>query len=153
MCPISEVTAPPLPEFSLVFPPDPGWVRTAREAVRTALRSARRGDLCDTALLLTSEVVTNAVNACQGSGCWEPVTLYAEWLGAGAATLRVLVHDGAPGIPDQRCLAGDPGAREGGRGLLLIGACAADWGVCRHGPGPGKAVWFELGRPGVAGLS
>ncbi|MEV5773595.1 hypothetical protein AB0L49_20425 [Streptomyces antimycoticus] len=61
------------------MPPDPGWVRTAREAVRTALRTANRTDLTDTALLLTSEAVTNAVNACRTSGCSAPVTLYAEW--------------------------------------------------------------------------
>ncbi|KOG65048.1 hypothetical protein ADK76_07700 [Streptomyces griseoflavus] len=141
MCPTTEAAHHPhtLCDFSLVFPPDPGWVRTARDAVGTAVRAAGRGDLADTAVLLTSEVVTNAVNACRSSGCSEPVTLYGEW--PAPATLRVLVHDGAPGLPVQRWPAGDA---VGGRGLYLVGTCADEWGVCRHGPGRGKSVWFEL---------
>ncbi|MEU6965815.1 ATP-binding protein [Streptomyces chrestomyceticus] len=143
MCPSTEAACRPLTagDFSLVFPPDPGWVRTARDAVRTAVRTAGRGGLADTALLLTSEVVTNAVNACRSGGCSEPVTLYGEWPGPG--TLRVLVHDGAPGLPERRWYG--HGAT-GGRGLYLVGACADDWGVCRHGPDGGKSVWFELGE-------
>ncbi|MEC4015708.1 ATP-binding protein [Streptomyces sp. H27-D2] len=149
MCPITASIARPAdpadptsprPDFSLTFPPDPGWVRTAREAIRAVLRTAGRSDLVDTALLLTSEVVTNAVTACLSSGCVSPLKLHAAWSPTGA--LHVLVRDDAPGLPVQRVPAGDA---EHGRGLLLIGACAADWGICRHGPGPGKAVWFELG--------
>ncbi|AGP58444.1 ATP-binding protein [Streptomyces rapamycinicus] len=136
----------PRANFSLVFPPDPGWVRTAREAVRTALRTANRSDLTDTALLLTSEAVTNAVNACRTNGCSAPVTLYAEWGPYGA--LRVLVSDDAPGLPAQRSLARDTADAENGRGLLIIGSSAADWSVCHHGPGPGKAVWFQVNGAG-----
>ncbi|NEW74811.1 ATP-binding protein [Streptomyces rhizosphaericus] len=131
----------PRADFSLVFPPDPGWVRTAREAVRTALHTAKRTDLTDTALLLTSEAVTNAVNTCRTSGTSAPVTLYAEWGPYG--TLRVLVSDEAPGLPAQP-LARDTADAESGRGLLIIGSSATDWGVCHHGPGPGKAVWFQV---------
>lgn len=132
----------PGPDFSLVFPPDPVWVRSAREAVRALLRSARRDDLTDTALLLTSEAVTNAVKACHDSGCSVPVTLSAEWTRADTAdTLRVLVHDSAPGMPAGRSAErGD----ESGRGLALIGDCATDWGVRPTDAGPGKSVWFTL---------
>ncbi|MGW1076201.1 ATP-binding protein [Streptomyces sp. NPDC002537] len=128
-------------DFSLVFPPAPGWVRTAREAVRAALAAAHRDDLTDTAVLLTSELVTNAVNASTGAECSTPVSVYAEWDPIGS--LRVLVHDGAPGLP--LAYAYSEGA-ETGRGLLLVRRCADDWGVCRHGFGPGKAVWFTLVR-------
>ncbi|MCZ4122221.1 ATP-binding protein [Streptomyces sp. H39-S7] len=132
----------PGPDFSLVFPPDPVWVRSAREAVRALLRSARRDDLTDTALLLTSEVVTNAVNACHSSGCSIPVTLSAEWTRADASgTLRVLVHDSAPGLPAGRAAEGGD---ESGRGLALIGDCATEWGVRATDAGPGKFVWFTL---------
>ncbi|MDT0548290.1 ATP-binding protein [Streptomyces lonegramiae] len=82
---------------SLVFPPEPVWVRAAREAVRTLLAAADRRDLADTALLLTSEAVTNSVNACLRSGCSTPVTLFAEW--TDPHHLRVLVQDEAPGLP------------------------------------------------------
>ncbi|MFI9721239.1 ATP-binding protein [Streptomyces sp. NPDC052396] len=130
------------PDFSLVFPPAPRWVRTAREAVRTALTAAHREELADTALLLTSEAVTNAINACRTSGCSAPVTLHADWAPGGE--LQVLVHDDAPGAP--RMGRPYPERGESGRGLLLISACATDWGVCQHGPGPGEAVWFRLAR-------
>ncbi|MGW3569157.1 ATP-binding protein [Streptomyces sp. NPDC000941] len=137
----------PRADFSLVFPPDPTWVRTAREAVRTALHAANRPDLTDTALLLTSEAVTNAVTACLHSGCAAPVTLYAEWGALG--TLRVLVSDDAPGLPSPHILTRAAADTENGRGLFLIDSCAADWGVCHHGPGPGKAVWFQVGGAGT----
>lgn len=125
---------------SLVFPPEPVWVRAAREAVRTLLTAADRRDLADTALLLTSEAVTNAVNACLRSGCSTPVTLFAEW--TAPHDLRVLIQDEAPGLPVPRAPATED---EHGRGLALISYGADAWGVCAHGPGPGKATWFELG--------
>ncbi|MFI0729731.1 ATP-binding protein [Streptomyces sp. NPDC021225] len=126
---------------SLVFPPEPVWVRAARQAVRTLLAAADRRDLADTALLLTSEAVTNSVNACLRSGCSTPVTLFAEW--TDPHHLRVLVQDEAPGLPVPRAPAATED--EQGRGLALISYGADAWGVCAHGPGPGKATWFELG--------
>lgn len=135
---------PPRPtDVSLVFPPDPVWVRTARETVRTLLAVAGRGDLTVAALLLTSEAVTNAVNACRTTACTSPVTLFAGWTAAPAHRLRVLVHDAAPGLPECRVPAPDA---ESGRGMMLISYGADAWGVCTHGPGRGKATWFELGR-------
>ncbi|MDJ0340377.1 ATP-binding protein [Streptomyces sp. H10-C2] len=130
-------------DFSLVFPPDPVWVRSAREGVRTLLTATGGGALADTALLLTSEVVTNAVNACHRAGTHSRLTLFAACERPGA--LRVLVSDDAPGVPS---VHPRPGAdEEHGRGLPLLSLCATAWGVCRHGPRPGKSVWFELGGP------
>lgn len=117
-----------------------------RSRADTACRRAA-ADLVDTALLLTSEAVTNSVNACRGKGCTAPVTVFAEWLGQAPGRLRVLVHDEAAGMPVCRT----PGSgEESGRGLLLISSGADAWGVCRHGPGRGKATWFELGARGTA---
>ncbi|NEA59423.1 ATP-binding protein [Streptomyces sp. SID13666] len=128
-------------DFSLVFPPDPVWVRSAREGVRTLLTATGGGaELSDVALLLTSEVVTNAVLACRRAGTQARLTLFAECATPGA--LRVLVTDDAPGLPQPHARPG--GEAEHGRGLPLLTACATAWGVCRHGPGPGKGVWFEL---------
>jgi anti-sigma regulatory factor (Ser/Thr protein kinase) len=134
----------PLPaptDVSLVFPPHPVWVRAARETVRTLLAASHRPELTDTAVLLTSEAVTNAINACVGKDCTTPVTLYAGW--TDPRRLRVLVHDEAPGLPTCRTAAPDA---EEGRGIRLISYGSDAWGVCTHGPGPGKATWFELGR-------
>lgn len=128
---------------SLVFPPHPVWVRTARETVRALLVAAHHPELTDTALLLTSEAVTNAINACMAKGCTTPVTLHADW--SELARLRVLVHDEAAGLPTVPA----PAAAlddEDGRGMQLISYGADAWGVCTHGPGRGKATWFEVGR-------
>ncbi|ADI06973.1 HNH endonuclease domain protein [Streptomyces bingchenggensis BCW-1] len=111
---------------SLVFPPEPVWVRAAREAVRTLLAAADRRDLADTALLLTSEAVTNSVNACLRSGCSTPVTLFAEW--TAPHVLRVLVQDEAPGLPVPRAPASED---EHGRGLARIAAFTAQAGERR----------------------
>jgi anti-sigma regulatory factor (Ser/Thr protein kinase) len=130
------------PDFSLVFPPDPAWVRSARDLVRTLLTTSQRQDIADTALLLTSEVVTNAINACHASDCQTPITLLAEWVRPSEPgnALRVLVHDEARGLPNPRAATLD---EEDGRGLDLIRGCASDWGVSGIQPGPGKIVWFE----------
>ncbi|WP_409471947.1 ATP-binding protein [Streptomyces sp. HC307] len=141
---------PPRPtaDVSLVFPPHPAWVRTARETVRTLLTASHRPELTDIAVLLTSEAVTNAINACADKGCTTPVTLYAGW--TDPARLRVLIHDEAPGLPTCRTPTPD---EEDGRGMQLISYGADAWGVCTHGPGRGKATWFELGQRGLAGLA
>ncbi|MFJ2744266.1 ATP-binding protein [Streptomyces sp. NPDC087440] len=130
-------------DVSLVFPPDPAWVRTARETVRTLVDSAGRGEeLTDAAVLLTSEVVTNAIAACAATGTTDPLTLSAGWTDP-LKSLRVLVHDEAPGRPLYTVPADDS---EHGRGLQLLSSGADDWGVCTHVPGRGKSTWFELGR-------
>jgi hypothetical protein len=162
MCPNPGVLR--APDFSLTFPPDPAWVRTCRETVRTSARTLGRGaELIELAMLLMSESVSNAITACADSGCPDPITLHGEWGGlpcgrdgrrhvrgagkAGAAAeagpFRIHVRDGAPGLPVVR--AAQP-TDEDGRGMQLIANCAARWGVCADGPGPGKSVWFQLGR-------
>ncbi|MBB4891713.1 anti-sigma regulatory factor (Ser/Thr protein kinase) [Streptomyces olivoverticillatus] len=142
------MNTPATPDCSLVFPPDPAWVRAAREAVRSLLAAAHRTELTDTALVLTSEVVTNAVNACQAQHCNAPVRLNAEW--TQRQQLHVLVHDKAPGLPMRRGASWPPDA-ESGRGLTLIAHSADAWGVCESGGDRGKATWFVLGvRPAKA---
>jgi anti-sigma regulatory factor (Ser/Thr protein kinase) len=147
--PAMATTAPSATEavadFSLTFPPEPHWVRSARDVMRTALEPLFPSDheLIETATLLTSEAVTNAVVASLGGAAPTPVALHAEWNGAGA--VRVLVRDMAPGDPLIPVRTPDP-EDEHGRGLLLISLLATEWGICRHVPGPGKVVWFTLGE-------
>ncbi|MET7452493.1 ATP-binding protein [Streptomyces sp. NPDC005574] len=133
-------------DVSLVFPPHPAWVRAAREAVRALLTAAGRPQLTDTAVLLTSEAVTNAINACADKGCTAPVTLFAGW--TDPRLLRVLIHDEAPGLPAVRTPGRDD---EGGRGMHLISRGAHAWGVRANGTGRGKATWFELSYDGDDG--
>jgi anti-sigma regulatory factor (Ser/Thr protein kinase) len=95
----------------------------------------RAHDLVDTAQLLVSEVVTNAVRHGRG-----PVELRT---GLTPSHLWVEVEDHGPGRPRQEA----PEASEDrGRGLSIVDALASAWGT---GPAPsddGKTVWFELQR-------
>ena len=112
--------------------------RVAREvgelglSVGEALRRAR--DLVDDALLLVTELVTNAV-----VHAGTDVELHVD-TGAGRARIEVVDH-GAGSLPVLRV---DPDeAREGGRGIFLLDALAQEWGT-RNFSG-GKSVWFVLG--------
>lgn len=141
MCAVLAV--PPVSAATLSFPPDPAWVACAREVVRTAVRTlaAVKGEVVDTAALLTSEVVTNAVVASERGAVGAPVGVRIGW--SEDCGLQVWVRDEAPGLLDSAAASPGP-EEEHGRGLLLLALQAAEWGVCRHEPGGGKAVWFTL---------
>ncbi len=89
------------------------------------------------ALLLTSELVGNAVR--HGG------TRVALELSLDTTHLQIAVSDGCAVLPVQRG-AGD--ADESGRGLMIIEAIAAAWGV-EESPG-GKRVWVRLAVPAAA---
>lgn len=121
----------------LPLSPDVGSAATARRYLAGVLGgwppSAR-----DTALLLASELVTNAI--VHGG---PPITM-AVHLPTPATRVRVEVHDGNPRLlptPPRELSRTD----EHGRGLQIIHALAARWG---SGPCPpdigGKISWFEL---------
>ena len=89
--------------------------------------------MVETALLLVSEVVTNAVVHGSGSPLLD-IEVQSD-------VLRVTVTDEAPGTPQVRRL--NPLLAEHGRGLQLVDALASRWGSNRRLP-VGKSVWFEL---------
>ncbi|WPO71648.1 SpoIIE family protein phosphatase [Streptomyces sp. KN37] len=115
------------------LPRDPKSVGRARELACDQLRAWDLEPLCDTAELLVSELVTNALR-----------------YGEGEIRLRLLldrtlvceVWDGGFVQPRRR-RARD--TDEGGRGLQLVGLLSAAWGS-RRTP-RGKTVWFELPLP------
>jgi hypothetical protein len=84
------------------------------------------------ALLLTSELVTNAVM--HSGGPSEMTAVYDGDMG----WLRVEVSDTSSRVPHIR---GHPGV-DGGQGLRIVDALAARWGTTPSRTG--KAVWFEL---------
>jgi anti-sigma regulatory factor (Ser/Thr protein kinase) len=90
------------------------------------------GDLAETATLLVSELVTNAVLHGDGDR-----RLDVEATGD---AVRFAVHDGGAGRPERR--QARPGELSG-RGLALVEALAPRWGV-EPRPDSGKIVWFEL---------
>jgi anti-sigma regulatory factor (Ser/Thr protein kinase) len=91
-------------------------------------------DVLEIALLLASELVTNAVK--YGG---PRIVLSID---DGPDRLRVEVHDDGPRSPQVG--TGESHAL-GGRGLLLVESLADEWGTTR-GPAtePGKGVWFAL---------
>jgi anti-sigma regulatory factor (Ser/Thr protein kinase) len=104
----------------------------ARSEVRAAICA---WDACvdgDLAVLLTSELVTNAVAHEPG----ETITLV---ISCSRDRLRVDVHDSSQALPVLQDAAGDD---ETGRGLMLVATLSAEWGFSRT-PG-GKAVYFTL---------
>ncbi|WP_255303877.1 ATP-binding protein [Streptomyces sp. F-7] len=87
--------------------------------------------------LCASELVTNVV---QHLGEGVPVTVRV-WCDDGGRT-RLEVTDPDPrALPVLRASVGAD--EESGRGLALLDALAARWGVA-YGPGRGKTVWCEL---------
>jgi sigma-B regulation protein RsbU (phosphoserine phosphatase) len=108
---------------------------TARRVVQEALVEAGLEVMLDDALLLVTELVTNAV-----VHAGTDVELSID-IGPGHARIEVVDH-GPGALPLQGADPSD-GTREGGRGMFLLDALAQEWGT-RHFPG-GKSVWFELG--------
>ena len=95
-------------------------------------------DLTDSAELLVSEIVTNAVQITQADGRTAPVRL---WLLADQARLLILVWDANPLPPVRVSTSADT---ENGRGLLLVETLSARWDHFPHHSG-GKVVWALLG--------
>lgn len=110
---------------------DPYSARLARRFVESTLASWDVPYLIDTASLLMSELVTNAV-------------LHADSgielrLAREQDVIRFEVEDHGSGKPLRRHAAPD---ETSGRGLALVDSLSAAWGV--EAVRAGKAVWFEL---------
>jgi serine phosphatase RsbU (regulator of sigma subunit)/anti-sigma regulatory factor (Ser/Thr protein kinase) len=110
---------------------DPSSVAEARRVVAAFLAEQQLQAVADTAVLLTSEVVTNAVLHAR--------TAVGFRVAAVGDRLRVEVSDGSRARPVRREVRTDS---RSGRGLLLLDRLAAAWDV-RTTP-DGKLVWFEL---------
>jgi anti-sigma regulatory factor (Ser/Thr protein kinase) len=112
-------------------------VAEARKLLREALRGWGVAGLADTAELLTSELVTNALQHTD-HGAVLTATL-SPGVAPRSHRLHVEVRDFVARHPRLRA----PGDQvTSGRGLLLVHALADAWGV--HPEGTGKVVWFEL---------
>jgi anti-sigma regulatory factor (Ser/Thr protein kinase) len=94
--------------------------------------------LAESAELLVSELVSNAVNATRQPGQTVSVNL------AGHATgVLIEVRDSDPQPPDTKGTNGD-GASEGTDGVLLVAALSTRWNWYLTEEPPGKVVWCEL---------
>lgn len=129
-----EATTPPSRDETVatVLPPVPPSVSAARRFVAAALRRHHTlPEVIDTACLLTSELVTNALVHAQSR-----VKLTVSVLGR---RVRVEVGDGSDAQPRPRPMADDSTT---GRGLHIVEAMATRWGSSMTADG--KRVWFEL---------
>ncbi|MGW2636096.1 ATP-binding protein [Streptomyces sp. NPDC001348] len=115
----------------------PGSPAQARRLARARLDGwAVCADTCDTAALVISELVTNAIVHTASSRVVCELHCHDD-------TVRIAVHDEgcAPGEPHPSPQRPD---EEHGRGLLLVDALCRAWGAQQRGPG--LTVWAELPR-------
>ncbi|MDX3119041.1 ATP-binding protein [Streptomyces scabiei] len=108
-------------------------VPEARRALRELLEGWGKPGRSETAELLTSELVTNALVHTD-----DDAVLTATVSSSG---LRVEVRDSVARRPRPSAPTADEGTH--GRGLVLVESLADTWGV--RAQGGGKVVWFELG--------
>ncbi|MEW2525069.1 ATP-binding protein [Streptomyces sp. NPDC047071] len=118
----------------------PSSVGRARRLTRDRLSSLAVGDdACDTAALVVSELVTNAIVHTASR------TVVCE-IRTEADTVRIAIRDEGcgSGVPRPTGLRGPD--EEHGRGLLLVSAVSNAWGV--QDSGSGLSVWAELPTTG-----
>ncbi|GAA2467899.1 SpoIIE family protein phosphatase [Streptomyces macrosporus] len=134
-------TAPPrwrAPSRRVVIPvgqDEPARIADARHQLRELLYDWAVEDQVEGAVLLLSELLTNALVHTDGDA-----TVVAELTGEhGSRRLRVEVADRSDELPHRR----NPGELASrGRGLLLMEMVAHAWGV--EPRGEGKSIWFEI---------
>lgn len=103
----------------------------ARRFLREQGCSEHATSLLESAVLLVSEMVTNAVR--HGG---PPLVVEVD---CDELTLQVRVRDGSTAPPRPRAVRPED---EGGRGMVLLELLSDDWGVDHHDDG--KVVWFRL---------
>ncbi|MFE6165075.1 ATP-binding protein [Streptomyces sp. NPDC056486] len=139
-----ERTTSPLPrEIEWRLPRCPRSVGRSRSLLAEQARAWKvPDDLAETAVLLLSELMTNAVRHGR-----VPV---GREVGArcvlDGGVLRVEVADASDVLPRPREAGPDD---ESGRGLALVELLADAWGADPRPYGIGKTTWFELGLPCV----
>jgi anti-sigma regulatory factor (Ser/Thr protein kinase) len=121
---------------SLTIPGRPEQVGLARAFVARTLSLNQVGTDADAATLLTSEIVTNAIQHTKSGVEGGTVTIVV--IGVPRGVLVEIIDDGSAGTP---IVKGDLYAAEG-HGLFLVQHLAAQWGYLRDSAG--TTVWFHL---------
>jgi anti-sigma regulatory factor (Ser/Thr protein kinase) len=117
--------------------PTPRSVGLARRFLRERRCPHHHAEVVDAAVLLVSELVTNAVRHAS-----PPITL--EVICENSHALQVRVSDATPDTPAPV----DPCVHdEGGRGLAITQVLSDDWGVDPNEDKDGKTVWFRINSP------
>ncbi|MGW2555064.1 ATP-binding protein [Streptomyces sp. NPDC001635] len=132
---VPDVNTPPR-HTTAVLPRQAHSAARARRIVEAAAPDA--GPLTDTAALLVSELVSNAVRHARGDSVQVTITYTVEEF------LTCAVFDAEPRMTGgHRTTDGGSEEMETGRGLDLLDVLAHDWGATVVGD-RGKWVWFSL---------
>ena len=117
----------------------PSAVPCARYHTKQVLWEWHLTEHADSAELVVSELVTNAITASRATSPDSPVRL---WLLSDSTRVLILVQDDSPHPPVRTA----PGTgTEGGRGLLLVEAISSRWAWYLPGTGgAGKVTWAIL---------
>jgi len=118
----------------------------ARGHVRTVAHEWGLPELADTAELLASELVTNAVRAAQRlttKADLAAVPVIRFRLSSDRRSIAIHVWDTCDEMPVRQDARPDD---VGGRGLLLVETLGKDWGAYRQAEG--KVVWVLISLPG-----
>lgn len=130
-----------LERVDLELPRDPSAPGLARAELRQAIER-RLGEVqTATAVLLASELVTNAV-VHPATGNDQPIALRIS-----AYPNRVLVEviDSGPGFDPDRLAERQPKPETGGRGLMVVDRLASRWGIRPSSGADGRfCVWYEV---------
>jgi hypothetical protein len=118
----------------LPLAPHPIAAEQARVLVRLACAGWELGDVLDSVLLVTVELVTNALKIGE---------VFRVAVSRQAGTVLIEVWDSSEAAPDRQQESVD---RVDGRGLMLVEACSKDWGWRLEDQG-GKTVWAAIDLP------
>ena len=121
----------------------PSQVSAARAFVARTLRAGHLTVDSDAATLLTSEIVTNAIQHTKSGIAGGTVSISVIAVPGGVVV--EVADDGSAGVP---VVKGDLFAAEG-HGLFMVQQLAAQWGYLRNQAG--TTVWFHLPALGPPG--
>ncbi len=111
----------------------------ARGHARSVALEWGLADLADSAEILASELVTNALQASRRLRTPQ-VSVVRLWVVSDGASLVIYVGDDSHERPARQ--EPDPGD-ESGRGLMIVDALGASWGS--YETDDGKIVWVQIG--------
>jgi anti-sigma regulatory factor (Ser/Thr protein kinase) len=128
----------------ITLPPIPESARTAREFTAAALRAWHLDPLISDAVLIASELVTNAISHGAPRGGEAAGYVELTWSYQVSRLICVITdHAAEPPVMVPADVCADA---ESGHGLRIVGALAAAWGWTMLGTGD-KAVWAALNLP------
>lgn len=140
----SDVLMTPSHAQTLELSQSPLAPSLARQFVRVTCQGCDP-DVMDSAVLLTSELVTNAISHAVPTGLvGAPISVIME---VTTDKVRIEVYDGDASTFPSRADR-PPSLRSSGWGLVLVDRMSTEWGSTVLADGRGKVVWFQLALSG-----